>query len=109
VYLLVYLFNILAIMLKFGTEKKPYDVLEDLALKHKAIRKQAGLTQSELAKRSGVSLGSIKRFELTGQISLESLIKLAQILNRINDFELILRPAENLKEIDKLFSDKTRR
>jgi len=96
-------------MLQFGIEKKPYDFLKELALKHKVIRKQARLTQSELAKRSGVSLGSIKRFELTGQISLESLLKLVQILNRINDFELILRPVENLKEIDKLFSDKTRK
>ena len=96
-------------MVKFGLEKKPSDYLEELALKHKAIRKQVGLTQSELAKRSGVSLGSVKRFELTGQISLESLLKLVQILNRLNDFELILRPAENLKEIEKLFSDKTRR
>ena len=96
-------------MVKFGIEKKPYDLLEELALKHKTIRKQAGLTQSELARRSGVSLGSIKRFELTGQVSLDSLLKLVQILNRLNDFELILKPAENLKEIDKLFSDKTRR
>ena len=95
-------------MVKFGIEKKPSDYLEELALKHKAIRKQVGLTQSELAKRSGVSLGSVKRFELTGQISLESLLKLVQILNRLNDFELILRPDKNLKEIDKLFSDKTR-
>ena len=108
-HLSLYLFNILAIMVKFGLEKKPSDYLEELALKHKAIRKQVGLTQSELAKRSGVSLGSVKRFELTGQISLESLLKLVQILNRLNDFELILRPDKNLKEIDKLFSDKTRR
>ncbi len=93
---------------KFGFDKKPSDILEDLALKHKTLRKQSGLTQSELAKRSGVSFGSIKRFELSGQISLESLLKLAQILNRINDFEMIFKPTESLKEIDKLFSDKTR-
>ena len=95
-------------MTKFGIEKKPYDFLEELALRHKTIRKQSGLSQSQLAQRSGVSLGSIKRFELTGQISLESLLKLVQILNRLSDFELILKPTENLKEIDKLFSDKTR-
>ena len=93
---------------KFGIEKNPSDLLEDIALRHKALRKQSGLSQGELAKRSGVSLGSIKRFELSGQISLESLLKLAQILNRINDFELIFETTENLKEIDKLFSDKTR-
>jgi transcriptional regulator with XRE-family HTH domain len=96
-------------MLKFGIEKQPYDFLKELALRHKTIRKQAGFTQSELAKRSGVSLGSLKRFELSGQIALESLLKLMQILNHLNDFELILKPTENWKAIDKLFSDKTRR
>ena len=95
-------------MTKFGIEKQPFDVLKDLAEKNKVLRKQAGLSQSELAKRSGVSLGSIKRFELTGQISLESLLKLAHILNRISDFELILNSDDNLKNIDKLFSDRTK-
>jgi transcriptional regulator with XRE-family HTH domain len=95
-------------MIKFGIEKKPYDYLEEIALRHKTIRKQIGLSQSQLAARSGVSLGSIKRFEQTGQISLESLLKLVQILNRLKDFELILKPIENFKDIEKLFSDKTR-
>ncbi len=102
------MFNILANMVKFGVEKKPFDILKDLSEKHKVLRKQAGLTQSELAKRSGVSLGSIKRFELTGQISLESLLKSIQILNRLSDFELILNSDNNLKNIEKLFSDRTK-
>jgi transcriptional regulator with XRE-family HTH domain len=87
-------------MLKFGINKNPTDILLDLPVKHKTLRKQMGLTQAELAKRSGVSLGSIKRFELTGQI--------AHILNRLNDFELIFKPLDNLEKIEKLFSDKTR-
>jgi transcriptional regulator with XRE-family HTH domain len=95
-------------MAKFGIEKKPFDILKELAEKHRVLRKQAALSQSELAKRSGVSLGSLKRFELTGQISLESLLKLAHILNRIGDFELILNTDDNLKNIDKLFSDRTK-
>jgi len=95
-------------MLSFGIDKKPSDIQKDLSVKHKIIRRQLGYSQSELAKRSGVSLGSVKRFENSGQISLESLLKLAQILNRLHDFESILTSAENLKEIEKLFSDKTR-
>ena len=93
-------------MARFGINKKPFDFLEEIALRHKTIRKQAGFSQSELAKRSGVSLGSLKRFETTGQISLESLLKLVEILNRLEDFDLILKPIENLKEIEKLFSYK---
>jgi transcriptional regulator with XRE-family HTH domain len=95
-------------MTKFGQEKKPFDVLKDIAEKHKVLRKQARLTQGELAKRSGVSLGSLKRFELSGQISLESMLKLAQVINRIGDFELVFNENDDLKNIDKLFSDRTR-
>jgi transcriptional regulator with XRE-family HTH domain len=69
------------------------------------LRKQAGYTQSELARRSGVSLGSLKRFETTGQISLESLFLLIDVLGRLDDFDMILKPIENLKEIERLFSE----
>jgi transcriptional regulator with XRE-family HTH domain len=95
-------------MLRFGLANKPTDVMQDIAQRHKALRKQAGYSQSELAKRSGVSLGSLKRFESTGQISLESLLMLVDVLNRLDDFDAILRPIENLDAIEKLFSDKTR-
>ena len=96
-------------MLNFATNKKPYNFLQEIALRHKALRKQAGFSQSELAQRSGVSLGSLKRFERTGQISFESLLQLADVLNRLNDFEALLQPLENLDAIEKLFSPKTRR
>lgn len=95
-------------MTKFGVDKKPFDIQKELAQKHKVLRKQLGITQSELAARSGVSLGSIKRFELSGQISLESLLKSVQILNRIGDFELILNTNDELNQIDKLFSSRTK-
>ena len=96
-------------MKKFGISKTPSDVLEELASKFRVQRKELGLSQSELADRSGVSLGSLKRFENSGQISLESLLKLAFILTRLEDFDLVLKPKENTKDIEKLFSDKTRR
>ena len=95
--------------MQYGLNKKPADWMLEMAKRHKMLRKQAGFTQSELARRSGVSLGSLKRFELTGQISLESLLKLSQLLNRINYFELFFNPTKDLKEIEKLFSDKTRK
>ena len=95
-------------MVNFSTNKKPSDFLREIALRHKVLRKQAGFSQSELAQRSGVSLGSLKRFELTGQISLESLLKLTDVLNRLNDFEALLQPLGNLDAIEKLFSPKTR-
>ena len=79
-----------------------------LAKRHKVLRKKAGFSQQELADRSGVSLGSIKRFERTGLISLESLLKLSHLLNRLDDFDKLLEDQNNLEDIEKLFSDKTR-
>jgi len=66
--------------------KNPQDVMEELIVKFKQRRKSIGYTQTECATRSGVSLGSLKRFERTGQISLESLLKLAFVLECLGDF-----------------------
>ncbi len=40
------------------------------------LRKRRKISQQELAVRSGVSLGSVKRFEQSGEISLKSLTKI---------------------------------
>ena len=58
---------------------------EALALRLKNIRKRRGLSQQQLSERSGVSYGSLKRFESTGHISLLSLTKLAIALNCAED------------------------
>ena len=58
---------------------------EALAQRLKNIRKRRGLSQQQLSERSGVSYGSLKRFESTGQISLLSLTKLAIALNCAED------------------------
>ena len=44
------------------------------------IRKRRGITQEKLSGLCGVSFGSIKRFERTGQISLLSLTRIAAAL-----------------------------
>lgn len=36
-------------MARFGLEKNPSDISEELAIKHKTLRKQLGLSQMELA------------------------------------------------------------
>ena len=92
--------------MQYGLNKKPADWMLEMAKRHKMLRKQAGFTQSELARRSGVSLGSLKRFETSGQISIQSLFLLIDVLGRLEDFDTILKPIENMKEIERLFSDK---
>jgi len=93
---------------KYSIEKTPAEWLIELSDRHRLARKRAGLSQVELAERSGVSLGTLKRFETTGKISLESFLKLLLVLGRIGELEKILFPTEDLKEIEKLFSDRTR-
>ena len=95
--------------MQYGLNKKPADWMLEMAKRHKILRKQAGFTQSELARRSGVSLGSLKRFETSGQISIQSLFLLIDVLGRLDDFDTILKPIENMKVIERLFSDKKRR
>ena len=53
------------------------------------IRKRRAISQEKLSKISNVSLGSIKRFETTGQISLLSLTKIAVALNIADDLRNI--------------------
>jgi transcriptional regulator with XRE-family HTH domain len=50
-----------------------------------------GYTQHELAQRSGVSYASVKRFEQTGDISLVHLLKLANVLNRLTEFDVLFK------------------
>ena len=92
----------------YSIVKTPTKVMQELVTKTQQLRKQNGVSQLELAKRSGVSFGSVKRFETTGQISLESLLKIAYFFNRLEDFTTVFKVNEDLKNVEKLFSDKTR-
>jgi len=72
------------------------DLLETIKINFKERRLDKNITQEGLASRSGVSLGSVKRFEQTGQISLESLLKIALVLECLDQFNE-LGKKENLQ------------
>ncbi|MDX9914141.1 MAG: helix-turn-helix transcriptional regulator [Candidatus Moranbacteria bacterium] len=88
----------------YSLEPTPYEVGLKIAQRHRSIRKKLKISQKEMAERSGVSLGSLKRFEASGKISLESLLKLIHLLGRLSDFDLVLKEKENLDDIEKLFT-----
>jgi transcriptional regulator with XRE-family HTH domain len=69
-----------------------HEQVEGVSARIRAVRLNANLTQAGLAARSGVSLASLRRFETTGQISFESLIRLAQALGRDADIDLFAPP-----------------
>ena len=72
---------------KFLNQKTPNEIARNLAEKIKKQRKKLKISQQELAQKSGVSLGSIKRFETKDEISLQSFIKIAIALDLDGDFE----------------------
>ena len=63
----------------------------ELVKREKAARKKKKLTQRQLAERTGVSYGSIRRFEQTGEISLFSLVKIANALDCLEDFNELFK------------------
>ena len=76
-------------------------VKDDLVNRFKKRRAEFGISQKELSKRSGVSYGSIRRFESTGDISLSSLLKISDVIDCLEDFnELFKNPIiKSLKDM----------
>lgn len=67
--------------------KSPNEINMEIAARLRERRKERKLSQVQLSERADVSLGSLKRFERTGEISLSSLIKLAFALGCEDDFD----------------------
>lgn len=72
----------------------PSDTQRELAARVKARRLALNITQAELAERSGISLGSLRRFETTGEISLRAFLELALILGELKEFSSLFRPLQ---------------
>ena len=87
---------------KYSINKLPSDILMSTAKNVAELRKELNWTQQDLVEKSGVSYGSIKRFERFAKISFESLLKIAEALSRLDDFETLLVPRGN-KRLEKLF------
>ena len=77
------------------------EINNDIAQKIVRLRKRKKITQKQLAARSGVSLGSLKRFEQSGEISLQSLTKIAIALDVENELEDLFNnvPFASIEEV----------
>ncbi len=82
------------------------EVALELASRLKKRRLAQNLTQAGLSRRSGVPLGTLKKFERSGQISLTSFIRLAIVLQDERALENLLREPEFKILDDVLQSDK---
>lgn len=83
------------------TQKIYNEINTGLADRIVKLRKRKKLSQLELAKRSGVSFGSVKRFEQTGEISLRSFTKIAIALDVESELEELFCevPFSSIEEI----------
>lgn len=75
-------------------QKTPNEINRIIANNITNLRKRKKISQKELSLKSGVSYGSIRRFENEGEISLTSLTKIAIVL-------------DVSEELEKLFSNVT--
>ncbi len=71
----------------------PDQLALELAQRARALRLSRDLSQQGLADRAGVSVGTLKRFERTGQIALVTLIRLAIVLDALDELESWFLPS----------------
>ena len=91
--------------------KSPREMMTDIARRARAKRLGLNWSQATLSQNSGVSLGTLKKFERFGQISLESLLKVALALDAFDKFDglFITGPEELPSSIDALLVDTSRK
>ena len=93
-------------MLVVITPKSAQVILRD-QLKTKRLQRE--WTQKELAERSGVSLHTLRHFERTSMISLQSFLKLLAPLEGLEDLTQAIQIDEkNYKTIDDVIKDRSR-
>ena len=90
-------------MFLFTSKKAQIKVAENI----RALRLEKGLTQKGLSERSGVSLSTLRKFEQTGVISMESFFKLAMTLGCLEKVIQATESNENeFSSIDDVLKEK---
>lgn len=79
----------------------PKEIGRAIAANIRALRRRRRISQERLADLSGVSLGSVKRFETSGEISLLSLGKIALALGIEKELSGLFSdiPPESIDEV----------
>ena len=80
------------------------EIMYDLALSVRNVCKRRSITQQQLSYMSGVSYGSIKRFETSGEISLYSLVRITRALDIIDEIDNLFTHVE-YKSIEEIFNE----
>jgi len=81
----------------------PGDVARTVAGRARARRVALGLTQAEVAERIGIGLSSLRRFESTGKIAFDALVRLAFVLDSVETFGGLF-PEPEFRSLDEVVS-----
>lgn len=78
------------------------DLRETMRVAARDRRIALGITQVDLAARSGVPLGTLKRFERLGEVSLSALLAIAEALDALEGFHSLfpMPEARTLEEVE---------
>ena len=81
--------------------KSNAQILLDIGARAKSARLRENMSRLTLAEKSGVAEASLKRFEVTGQISLSSLVQLLMALDRLSNLDELLaeKPIPSISEL----------
>lgn len=84
----------------------PDEALNQAAASLRQHRIRQKLTQEVLAHKSGVALASLRKFERTGLIALESFFKLAAVLGLLENILATIEPKEEYASLDDVIREK---
>ena len=85
----------------FNMQKTPAQLAGGVAGRAAKRRRELGFTQAQLAERAGVSLGSLRRFEQTGAVAFESLVRICIALGCEDDLQALFskRAYQSIQEV----------
>jgi transcriptional regulator with XRE-family HTH domain len=85
-------------MSDFGIKERA----RQLAFRCRQERKTRKMTIGQFAQKAGINPRTYSHFELTGEISLERLIRVFVVFNRATEIESLLRPSKTYATLDEM-------
>lgn len=79
----------------------PGDVARTVAARARARRVALGLTQQDVADRSGVNIWTLRRFEASGRVAFDALIRVAVVLDAVEEFGSLF-PEPEFRSLDEV-------
>jgi transcriptional regulator with XRE-family HTH domain len=89
------------------------EICRELGRRLKGQRLLKNIKQQDLADRAGLAVGTVKNLEAKGQTSLETLVRVAMVLDLVHELEPLFLMQVNsihqMEQLEKLHSLKRRR